>query len=397
MNRPAGLLVFVLTMGILTGLLSAQAPTRPTAGESAKPLRLKDLTIDRAKRQVVVEAAVSLRQGALEFALCTEGTKDYESLLSTKAAPSSLHAALLALGLAPGKPAHWTTPADKKPVFVPPKGAMLDVSVRWKDAEGKPHECPVTDWMLAAGTQKKADPTRWVFVGSDVLDDGRYWADLEGHHISVANFASSVVDVPFESSDKAALLQFTANADAMPAKGTKVEVVFTAVQGAENDPDARISLAIDALGRITMDGAAVAVEEVPAAAKKFLARHSAAVADVRMDPRALVYDRERLQAALAEAGLGDVTFRMTAVADEILPRSPAEAARALEYWKGQFAQAKDLIVDPAEDAKATLKHIEQRRKQVESISELWADYAARLQALLKEYQAAKAKTEGGGS
>ena len=350
-------------------------------------MRLKHLRIDRDKRQVVVEAAVALQRGALEFVLCTQGTKDYESLLSTRALPSSLHAALLALGLAPGKPARWTAPVDKKSVFVPPKGAMLEVTVRWKDSKQVARESAVTDWLLAVGTNKKPNPTRWVFVGSDFLDDQRYWADVEGHHISLANFASSVIDVPFESSDKNAMLEFVANPAVVPPKGTQVELVITAVEGAEKAADARIAFSVDAFGRIEMDSVPIAAESIPAAVKKFLSRHSRAVAQVQIDPRALVYDRQRMEAILEEAGLTDVSFRMRGLTEEVLPRTTTEAVDAVAYWQKQFAQAKDLIVDPAEDAAAVLEHIQRRRKQVEVLAELWADYAARLRGLLAGYKA----------
>lgn len=396
MIRFGSFFACVLVLVASCGESLAQAATAPATRPGAGVLQLQHLRIDRPGRRVVVEAAVSLRQGALEFLLCTEGTKDYESLLSTKALPSSLHAALLSLGLAPGKPARWTTPADKKPVFVPPRGARLDIRVRWTDPKGARREAPVTDWLLAVGTNKKPDPTRWVFVGSGLLDDGRYWADVEGHHVSLANFASGVVDVPFESSDKTALLEFAANDKEVPPKATKVQVVIAPVAGAEKAPDARIGFRIDGFGRIEMDGMPVAAETIPAAVKKFLARHARAAAEVVLDPRALVYDRERLQAILAEAGLTDVTFRVRGLSEEVLPRTADQAARGIAYWKEQFARAKDLIVDPAEDAAATLKHIARRRQQLEAMSELWADYAARLQAILADYKARKADEQPSG-
>jgi len=374
--------VAVFTIG-LRHVRSGPAPTTtPARSRTVKPLR-----IDRARRQVVIQAKVSLRRGFLEFLLCTEGTKDYESLLTTKVPPSSLHAALLALGLAPGLPARWTTPAGSKPVFSPPKGAMLEITLRWKDARGRTHTAAATDWLLAAGTKRKPPATRWVFVGSDFLDDGRYWADVEGHHISLANFASSVVDVPFESSDKQAFLEFAANPQTVPAKGTAVEVVLRAVKGAETAPAARMSFEVDAFGRIALEGRAVAPEAIAPAVRKFLARHAEAAADVRIDPRALVFDRERLKSILTQAGLTDVTFRMRELRGEVLPRTSAQVARSIKWWKHQFAQTGDLIVDPVEDAAAVLKHVEKRRKEVEALSRLWSDYAAQLRTLVQEWRA----------
>jgi len=390
-NSGTFIVVWALAAGLACGQPAGETAPEPSTRPSERTLRLKHLRIDRARRRVVVQAAVSLRRGALEFLLCKEGTKDYESLLTTQAAPSSLHAALLALGLAPGLPAQWAAPAGGKPVFVPPKGAMLQIELRWKGADGRRRQVPATDWMVVASTGKRPPPTRWVFVGSDLLDDGRYWADVEGHHVSVANFGSSVIDVPFESSDQTALLEFASNAEAVPAKGTPVEVVITPVAGAETAPHARMSFDVDRLGRIRLDGAPIGMERVGEAAREFLSRHSKATAEVRLDPRALVYDRERLDRALSGAGLTNVVFRMRPATEEILPRTSPQAVEALAWWRDQFARAKELLVDPAEDAEAVLKHIQVRRKQIEELSELWADYFARLRRLVEDHRSRQAE------
>ncbi|OPX21385.1 MAG: hypothetical protein B1H04_06770, partial [Planctomycetales bacterium 4484_123] len=369
----------------------AGAPAAETATASrpaGKVLRpAKGLRIDLAARKVIIDAAVSERQELLEFVLCTRGTKDYESLLVTDVKPSMLHAALLALKLTPGKPGRWSTPAGKEPVFLPPAGAGLEIAVRWKDKNGRRREVPVTEWLLAAGTKKKPKPIRWVFVGSGLLADGSYWADVEGHHISLANFASSVIDVPFKSSDKNAFLEFAPNAALVPPKGTPVEVVISPVKGAENAPDARVTFVVDALGRIEMDGRPIAPEEIAAAVKGFLARHSRGSAEIKIDPRALAYDRDRLESILADAGVREVRVETRRPEEAPLPRTAAQAARALAWWRKQFATAGEQLVGPAEDAARVLRHIERRRKELQDLLELWGDYAARLGELLKKHQA----------
>ena len=385
-----GILVLVLAGVLCVGHLAGQPASAPRAAATKKapaattaPRKRLGIRIDRAKRQVIVDAEVSLRQGPLEFVLSTP-EKDYETLLVTNVRPSSLHAYLLALGLMPGKPARWTRPAGKEPVFVPPEGAEVEITVRWKDAKGAVRTAAVTDWMVAAGTKKKVQATRWVFVGSDLLDDGRYWADVEGYHVAVANFAAAVIDVPFKSSDKNALLEFGANPDAMPAKGTKAELIITAVKGAETAPVARITFNVDAFGQISLDGQLIVPEKIAPAVKKFLARHVRGSAEVRLDPRSLAFDRERLKSILAEAGLRDLSFSTRALKGEVLPRTPSEAARALVWWRAQFARAGELIVDPAEDAAAVCKHIERQRKHLERLTELWGDYAVALRSMVAE-------------
>ncbi len=365
--------------------------SRPAATTAPRRGPLKHLKIDRRGRRVIVDATVMLRKGMLEFLLCAEGVKDHETLLVTDARPSSLHAALLALGLAPGRPAQWVTPAGEKPVFISPAGAALIVTVRWTDKKGATHEVPVTDWMMEVATKKKMHKTRWIFVGSDFINDGRYWADVEGLHISVTNFASAVIDVPFKSTSADALREFGVNTTAVPPKGTPVKLIIQAAKGAETAPAARMIFDIDAVGRIKLDGRVVAPENISRVVRGFLSRHADASASVRIDARAIVFDRERLRGILEQAGLARITFTTRDLHAEILPRTPGQAHQAIAWWKKQFAQAEDLIVDPAEDAAATLKHIKRRIKQVEALSELWADYAAGLKAAMDRHNAQKKK------
>jgi len=396
------LCILIVVVAVASGLaIGDQRKNRPAtrpspvavkARPATKPsvLKLNHLRINRTKREVIVDAVVSLKKGALEFLLCKRGTKDYESLLVTDVSPSSLHAALLTLGLAPGKSAHWIDRAGKEAIFVPPEGAQLDITLRWKDSKSVIHQSPATDWMMDVKTGKKAKPTKWIFVGSAFLDDGRYWADVEGHLVSVANFASTVIDVPFRSTDKNALLEFAVNSDAVPAVGTPVEVIIKPVKGAEKAPVARITFSIDALGRIEMDGKRIAPEKIVPAVKEFLSRHAQACATVQIDPRAWVFDMQRLKRCLEQAGLHDITIRTTSLPAQVLPRTSREVDKTISWWNDQFSRAEELLVDPAEDAIATLKYIEKRRKDIEALSELWADYATRLRSALEKYRSRQA-------
>jgi len=387
---------------LLAQTAKTTARTGPATGAATRGNALKSLRIDLKRRRVIVSASVAQEKAMLEFLLCTAGPadaqgkrapgpKEHESLLKTDAKPSSVHAALLALGLRRGRPARWITPQGKEPVFAPPQGPLLEISLRWTDKQGATHVIPATDWLIEAGTKRRAKPFRWVFVGSNFLDSGAYWADADGHHIGVANFAASVIDVPFESSDKKALLEFAANPKVVPDRGTAVEVIITPVQGAETAP-ARVAFGVDAFGRIDLEGDPVAPSEIAGAVKKLLARHARCSAEVRLDPRALVYDRERLAAILAHAGLTDVTFRMRGLTEDLMPRTPEQAVKAIAWWKEQFAQAKELLSDPGQDAAVVLKLIAKRRKQLRATNELWGDYEVQLAKLLADYRA-KAKPD----
>jgi biopolymer transport protein ExbD len=298
------------------------------------------------------------------------------------------------LGLSPGKPARWVNAKDKEPVFLPPAGATVEVDLRWKDKDGKVQQVPATDWMLCSATSKPAPRTRWVFVGSDILEDGQYWADIEGerHHICLVNFASSVLDVPFKSSDKNALLDFVANTAAIPPLKTPVEVVISVVKGAETAPAARVSLSIDNLGRIEWEGQPISPGKIPEAARKFLSQHAQGVADVKIDARAMVWDREHVKALLEEAGVAEVNFRMTGLNQVVLPRTAPEASAALAGWKDRFAHARDYIIDPAEDAALSIQAVQARTRELSQLAQIWADYAAQLKELIRTYGSRDAAT-----
>ena len=70
----------------------------------------------------------------------------------------------------------------------------------------------------------------WVFAGSQLYDDSitkkkRYAAD-EGDLITVANFASAILDLPIESSANDVRSAFTTNTEMIPPVGTEVFVAL---------------------------------------------------------------------------------------------------------------------------------------------------------------------------
>jgi len=108
------LLWWAAALGALAAAARGQAPAAKPASPAEPPdakapakkvLNLPHIRVDLAKRQIEIAAEIAQRDGPLELLLCHQGERDYESLLRTKAKPSGLHAALLALGLRPGKAA----------------------------------------------------------------------------------------------------------------------------------------------------------------------------------------------------------------------------------------------------------------------------------------------------
>ena len=80
----------------------------------------------------------------------------------------------------------------------------------------------------------------WVFAGSDLFMDPitkkTIYAADEGDLITVANFGSSILDLPFASSASDAERSFSANTEQVPPLGTEV---FMVLGPAERSPRPR--------------------------------------------------------------------------------------------------------------------------------------------------------------
>jgi hypothetical protein len=369
----------------VAGVLAGAAAALAGQGEPAsRPVALHHLTVDPSAGRIVMDAEVCLRSGPLELLVCKAGTKEYESILRTEARAAQLHAGLLMLGLSPGKPAEWTGEGEASR-FLPPRGAELTVTLRWTDTAGRRREVPAGRWLRPADGGDT--PERWVFVGSEVLPGGRYWADVEGDVITVSNFASAVVDVPFESTTDNALLQFEAAEEHVPPVGTPVKVIIEPVAGAETADHARALLEIDRSGRLQIDGRRVGPDGLTAWAAAFHRRHDKPRVVIRPHPRALMWDVTRARSELALGGVRDVELRYVSPAAPALPRTPEQARRRLRGWDEKFANPREFIREPAVEADRTLARIGREIEDLKARRALWEEYAQHLRQALEAYKA----------
>ncbi|MFB3890548.1 MAG: YdjY domain-containing protein [Phycisphaerae bacterium] len=385
------LIAFAAALMMAWTCCQAQAPATTPATSSqpaGKVLKLPGLTVDLDKRQIVLDTTVCNRKAFLELLVCRTDTKERESILSTKAKGANLHAALLALGLAQGIPAQWSGD-DENGKFLPPRGAELKLTLRWKDKDGKAREADPSEWIVTADKRKAVPPKKWVFVGSDIAPNGMYIADHPdlGHIISVSNFPDSVIDVPFESTSSDEALEFAANTDKIPDKGTPVEVVITPLEGADKSPYARATLEIDRLGQLKIDGQAVSADKLSDWAGHFSDIHNKAQVVIRADGRALVYDVEAAKQAMRLGGIRSFREQFLTPDATVLPRTAAQVKEALSVWAEKFAHPRDYIMDPGEDADGVLKDIAQYIAEQDAGKELLKDYAAKLRKAAADYRA----------
>jgi hypothetical protein len=214
---PAFLLLAALALSATGRDEPAPVADAFQADPSWKPLG-KDIWFDPGTKRVVLRARVALRDGALEHLLCRRNTKEHEAILATDAPPQLIHAGLLLTGATPGRPVQF------RPDFQPPSGPPIRIELEWSEG-GKTRRADARQWVkdLQGGRTLDKD---WVFAGSELIKDPEtkktiYTAD-DGDLITVANFPSAILDLPFASSANDADRPFVANTDQIPASGTHV-------------------------------------------------------------------------------------------------------------------------------------------------------------------------------
>lgn len=371
---------------------SATAPKTPeksTATQPGKELKFDHLRVDLKNRQIILNAEVCKPTYGLEFFLCKWNEKSYESVLHTKAQAWQLHAGLLALGLTPGRPARWSSGFGEDAKFLPPQGAELKITLRWKDADGKQQTAEAGDWLAPAGEGKgqRPAPKKWIFIGSEILPNGGYLADMEGYSglVSVANLSSAVIDVPFQSTHSIESRQYLFNKDIIPKSGTVVEIIVTPLPGAERANHARAVLDIDRFGRMKIDGEAISLEKLSIWAGKYMTRHSKGMVVIRVAGRAVVQDVSLAMLYLRYGGVYEMPV-VRLEADDIMPRTPTQAKAELARWKNMFANPDEEIKDPAEQAELKLNQIEAHIKELEATKGMLANYAKQLRTQLDDYK-----------
>ncbi|MHC4562119.1 MAG: YdjY domain-containing protein [Planctomycetota bacterium] len=360
------------------------------AAPAAQPqaaVKLPHIELDMRARRITLEASVCLREGLLELLVCKVGSKEHESILHTPARPSDLHAAMLALGLAPGKGAQWVQFETDPPRAIPPRGATATIALQWTDADGKTHEAPASQWIRLAPGIEAARPEKWVFVGSDVLGGGTYWADTTGEIVSLSNFASSVIDVPFESSANNEELFYLADTEAIPPVGTTVKVVITPVAGGENAEHARATVHVDRFGRFWADGEAVTAESLMTWAEEFMERHAKGRVVIRSDGRTISQHIQQARDAARMAGVWDIVEVRSLLPRSPLPRTPEQAKAAVAQLRADLAENDDVIEDPHDDARQILQQIDRELNELARLRALWGEYAIHVRQAMKDYPA----------
>lgn len=195
--------------------------------EETKKVKLgKNITLEiqGKKKRVLVESEVCLREGILEQLLTRMRTKEHESILAADIDVRELHLALTLAGADAGKTVQF------RPKLLAPTGTPVKVFLAYKQ-DGKEKRVPAQEWIRNIKT-KKDFHTDWVFAGSvfipDPLDKTKkpYYGANDGNVITVVNFESACLDVPFLSTKENDDLFFEAHTARIPPLKTPVTVIL---------------------------------------------------------------------------------------------------------------------------------------------------------------------------
>lgn len=170
----------------------------------------------------------------LEQVVCVPDTKEHESLIVTNARPSHVHAALLAIGLEPGRPAQWRAEGTRM-VCDPPAGPAVRVELIYLNSVGERIIDQPWRWVKNARTGEPWPRGDWVFAGSIMRTrQGRevYDADASGTLIGLASFGTEVLAWPdtFSPDSQVHEPEWIADAERVPPMNTQVTVRLTAAQ-----------------------------------------------------------------------------------------------------------------------------------------------------------------------
>lgn len=202
--------------------VAEKADRHPTLKRLSKT---EEVWVDKDRKEVVVGAKVVLDDGPIEVFACLENTKEHEAVIAARSTARLVHAALLAVGLDPGKPVSFD------PEYRAAKGPVVKVRLRWRDADGKQQEVRAQEWVRNAQTGKPLD-AEWVFAGSvfwkDPQGGAEYYQADGGDLICVSNFPTATLDLPIESSQSNAALLFEAFKGKVPPRGTPVDIILSA-------------------------------------------------------------------------------------------------------------------------------------------------------------------------
>ncbi len=209
---------------VMFGFAIASADDKP-----AEPV----VTVDKEKKSVTIACRIAPRKlpnltevypiEVIATLPSPEGKKAHETVLTFSARPSEIHAALVGLGLKPGKPALGEDAAAT--------GPEVKISLEVAGADGKPKILPIEKTLVDRKTGKPLPALKWIFTGSVMKDvpgktEKVFAADTTGTLIAIFPVTDETVIQTNLTMKEEPLLKLETNPKALPAEGLPAKLVI---------------------------------------------------------------------------------------------------------------------------------------------------------------------------
>jgi hypothetical protein len=229
----------LLVMPLALGLAPLPAETQEAGAEERSiptALEGEGLILDREAGLLGLPVSVQIKQDLLEYLLVAPNGSTHESLLLTRARPSLLNAALLLLGVQPGRNA-WleTLPAaedESRPErrAHAPEGDGFYLYAAWHEA-GEAYFFRVEDLVRNLATGRSLRRHRWVYLGSRFVAlkpeaSESFLADVSGNLINLAFFFQGDTLVTAAVEECSAQTIWAANEWLLPESGSPLLLLF---------------------------------------------------------------------------------------------------------------------------------------------------------------------------
>jgi hypothetical protein len=152
-----------------------------------------------------------------------EGKKAHETVVTYSARPSEVHAALVGLGMKPGKPALGEDATAA--------GPEVKVSLEVAGPDGKPKILPIEKTLVDRKTGKPMPALKWIFTGSVLKEapgktEKVYAADTTGTLIAIFPVTDETVIQTNLTMKEEPLLKLETNTKVLPAEGMPARLII---------------------------------------------------------------------------------------------------------------------------------------------------------------------------
>ncbi|MFQ5504830.1 MAG: YdjY domain-containing protein [Planctomycetota bacterium] len=162
--------------------IAQQPASRPAQDAMSQKAALEKLLakggirVDWKKRAIYAKGRITVTRDFIEYIAIGPRGKKHEAMLTLDGLGSTLNAALLALGLKPGKNVDYKPvvppPTEKEAmdgapttILIEPEGPEVHLAVSWTDDKGKEKRYAIEDLLYDLRADAPARDVKWIYIG----------------------------------------------------------------------------------------------------------------------------------------------------------------------------------------------------------------------------------------